>query len=113
MTDQTKKQNKGKPPVYQGCLAYFPRALLAVAEVSEFGRQKYGADWTTKGWLDVSRGDLMDADARHMLKEVIEGPVNHEDGSLLHAAQHAWEALAALEVMLVERETVDPAADQE
>ena len=104
MTDQTKKQNMGKAPVYQGVLMYFPRALKAIAFVSKYGKEKYKVDWTTQGWRDVSQGDLKDAEVRHILDEVIEGPINYGDGHLLHAAQAAWEALAVLELECVKRE---------
>jgi len=104
MTDQAKKQNLGKMPVFQGVFQYFPRALKAVAGVSGFGREKYKAEWTTKGWRDVPADDLRDALARHQLDRCIEGDVNHTDGGLLHDAQVAWEALAVLEVRLIELE---------
>ena len=104
MTDQANKQNAGKPPVYQGCFAYFPRALKEVARVSEFGATKYMAPYTRQGWRQVPLDELRDAIARHELDRVISGEVNHKDGDMLHQAQIAWEALAALEVMLVERE---------
>lgn len=105
MTDQTKKQNAGKAPVFQGVIAYFPRALKKVAEVSEFGRSKYGASWDTKGWQDVPVGDLQDALARHLCDRIIDGEINRADGECLHLAQQAWEALASLEVYLQSQET--------
>ncbi len=100
MTNQTNKQNAGKSPVFQGCFAYFPRALKAVAMVSQYGKTKYKAPWTKKGWLQVAEGDLLDAQCRHILDRVIEGDVNHTDGDVLHQAQVVWEALAALEISL-------------
>ncbi len=108
MTDQAKKQNKGKAPVYQGVLCYFPRAIKSLAFVSEFGKEKYQVEWTKQGWRDVPYAELKDAEARHILDEVIHGPVNHTDGGLLHAQQTAWNALAALEVLLVDREVSTP-----
>jgi hypothetical protein len=100
MTDQTLKQNKGKVPVYQGCLMYFPRALQAVSQVSEYGTKKYDVPFTTQGWRLVPADELRDALVRHILDRVIDGDVNSVDGDLLHQAQVAWEALAVLEVML-------------
>lgn len=110
MTDQSNKQNDGKPPVFQGCFAYFPRALKEVAKVSLFGKTKYKSEWTTKGWLQVPKDELLDAQARHILDRVIEGDINHTDGDVLHLAQNAWEALAALEVHLI-TETEHPFED--
>lgn len=104
MTDQTNKQNAGKSPVFQGCFAYFPRALKAVAMVSQYGKTKYKVPWTKKNWLQVAEGDLLDAQCRHILDRVIEGDINHTDGDLLHQAQVCWGALAALEVSLIAEE---------
>lgn len=85
----------GKAPLWKGCLAYFPRALFAVAFVSEYGYRKYKV-WD--GWRLVPDGvdRYMDADARHFLKLAIEGNYDAESG-LAHLAQKAWNALAELE----------------
>jgi len=104
MTDQTKKQNNGKPPVFQGVFAYFPNALREVAKVSAYGKDKYQQPWGAKGWLDVPLEDLQDAHARHTLDQLIDGDVNEADGGVLHKAQIAWEALAVLEVYLRNRD---------
>lgn len=104
MTDQTKKQNIGKPPVYSGFMRYFPRAIKAVAHVSDYGRGKYNVTWDERGFRDVGPLDLKDAQCRHILDEVIEGEFNGRDGQVLHQAQVAWDALAALENRLAEWE---------
>lgn len=95
------KKDFDKPPVYRGVLARFPRAILAVANVSQFGFNKYG---TWDGWQAVpdGQGRYTDADARHLVYDAI-GPVD-ADSQLLHNAQHAWNALARLELDLIERE---------
>lgn len=94
------KLDYGKVPVVRGVLQYFPRALLAVGQVSEAGARKYS--W--KGWESVPDGIVRYRDAlgRHILYEDIEGPIDSDTG-LLHAAQIAWNALAVLEMMLRER----------
>lgn len=91
------KLDAGKSPVVQGTLHYFPRALMAVAEVSRKGAEKY----TWKGWESVPNGvkRYSDAMGRHILYEDIDGPYD-PDTDLLHAAQVAWNALARLELML-------------
>lgn len=93
------KLDAGKSPVVQGCLAYFPRALKAVADVSAFGASKYA--W--KGWESVPDGVNRYANAlgRHITDEAIEGPITKDSG-LLHKAHIAWNALAALELYLRE-----------
>ena len=95
------KLDLGKAPVFRGVLAYFPRALMAVAQVSEFGAKKY----TWKGWETVPDGIQRYSDAlgRHIVYEAVEGPVT-ADSNLLHAAHVAWNALAVLELKLRESE---------
>lgn len=99
-------QKKNKPPVYQGVLAYFPRAIKEVARVSQYGLEKHDLDWSDKGFLkpEYPLEMFMDAFSRHMLDLAIEGEINKADGELLHRAQVAWGALASLEKYLIERE---------
>lgn len=108
-TEPGAKLDAGKSPVFQGSFQYFPRALLAVADVSEAGAVKY----TWEGWRSVPNGIARYGNAigRHILKEKIEGlydlqmmnDPNHPV-MVLHAAQVAWNALARLDLMLVELE---------
>lgn len=95
------KLDAGKSPIRRGLLEYFPRACLAVADVSAFGASKYA--WN--GWETVPEGVARygDAMARHIAKRVIEGPYDKDSG-LLHAAHEAWNALARLELILRENE---------
>jgi len=100
------KLDFGKSPVYQGLIDYFPRACSAVANVSAAGAEKYA--W--KGWEDVPDGynRYKNAQHRHALKRAIEGPYDSDFNKLgkhiLHDAQEAWNALAALELYLREQE---------
>ncbi len=75
-----------------------PRAMLAVARVGTYGAEKYTED----GWRDVPDGIKRYTDAmdRHRLQEAV-APCDDESG-LLHAAHLAWNALARLELMLLE-----------
>lgn len=92
------KLDAGKPPVLRGVLQYFPRALAAVAEVSEHGARKY----TWKGWEQVPDGINRYGDAlgRHLIGEAIDG-LRDPKSDLLHAAHAAWNALARLEMLLL------------
>lgn len=96
-----KKFDNGKSPVVQGCFRYFPRALLAVAVVSDYGRGKYNIPFEDRNFLRVedAANRYNDALGRHQLYEVIDGPWDKES-QLLHAAHEAWNALARLEVIL-------------
>lgn len=93
------KLDAGKPSVYRGLVDYFPRACMAVAEVSTVGAKKY----TWKGWETVPDGfgRYSDALSRHLLYESIDGPLDKDTG-LLHASHLAWNALARLELLLKE-----------
>lgn len=100
------KLDAGKAPIWQGLLDYFPRACIAVAEVSAAGATKYS--W--KGWESVPDGvkRYADAGARHILKESIEGPYDADwakrGKKILHKSQKAWNAFAELELYLREQE---------
>lgn len=95
------KYDAGKPCAFRGLVQYFPRASLAVAEISTFGAQKYA--WN--GWEAVDDGVARYSDAmvRHLFKEG-SGENIDPDSGLLHAAHTAWGALARLELILREEE---------
>lgn len=96
------KLDAGKPDPWSGLFDYFPRACLAVADVSSRGAQKYS--W--KGWETVPDGERRYGAAmgRHILYESIEGLYDTGPGGLgkdvLHASQVAWNALARLELLI-------------
>ena len=79
----------------------FSRALLEVAKVSTYGVVKYGSP---SGWQAVPDGiqRYSNAMVRHMLSEN-KTPSDDESG-LLHASHIAWNALALLELKLMELE---------
>lgn len=94
--DPGAKLDSGKPPINQGVIKYFPRAIAAVAQVSAYGAQKYS--WG--GWESVPGGiyRYQDALVRHIVDDTL-NPTDTETG-LLHAAHTAWNALAVLELKL-------------
>lgn len=98
------KYDAGKPAVYRGLIQYFPRALMAVAEVSTFGASKYA--WA--GWADVDEGfeRYKDAQFRHALLDAMGENVDAHSG-LSHLMHEAWGALATLELYLREQENAD------
>jgi hypothetical protein len=91
------KYDGGKAPIFRGAISYFPRAIEAVAAVSNFGATKYA--W--KGWESVDNGydRYSDALVRHLAHEG-KGEVLDPDSGFLHAAHTAWNALARLELVL-------------
>lgn len=98
------KLDAGKPAMFRGLIDYFPRALDAVASVSTFGASKY----VWKGWETVPDGVARYSDAmvRHLTKES-KGEVLDPDSGLHHAAHTAWGALARLELMLRDEESME------
>lgn len=98
-----KKFDTGKAPTLRGCLAYFAKALTAVASVSGYGAKKYNNTDYAPNWKKVEGGlgRYSDADARHLLSEAVDGLYDPES-HLLHAAHHAWNALARLELLLAD-----------
>lgn len=75
----------------------FPKALMAVAEVTTFGAKKY----TDHGWLAVPDAfkRYSDAAGRHRLKRLA-GEERDADSGLLHLQHEAWGLLAMLELRL-------------
>lgn len=93
-----RKDDSNKSQIIRGFMHYFPNAIRAVADVSEFGSKKY--DWGN--WLHVDNGQYRYTEAlgRHLLDETKQ-PLDPESG-LFHAAHAAWNAMARLELMLRE-----------
>lgn len=91
------KYDGGKPCVYRGLVDYFPRACLAVSDISSFGATKYA--W--KGWEGVEDGEARYSDAmmRHLFFEAMGEDID-PDSERLHSAHTAWNALARLELAL-------------
>lgn len=96
------KYDGGKAPIYRGGIAYFPRAIAAVSAVSGFGASKYA--WN--GWKSVPDGynRYSDALVRHLGYEA-EGEMVDPESGLLHRGHAAWNALASLELLIIDRIT--------
>lgn len=102
------KAKYSKSPVYQGFIARFPRAMLEIARVSVFGTTKHDVPLNDMSYMDLPNAGTVynDAEARHLVGLAIDGNVNADpaDGGMLHLAQKAWDALAALEIFLRDQE---------
>lgn len=87
----------------------FARALVEVGKVGTCGAAKYTRD----GWKTVPNGikRYESAEQRHYFKEEIEGEIDPDFG-LLHKAHKAWNALAALELRLIEIENEKQAVEE-
>ena len=103
--NENTKAKYSKTPVFDGTFARFPRALMAIAKVSVYGAKKHDNSPGDLSYLDVPEAETvyLNAEARHLLAGVVEGPINAADGDMLHKAQKAWNALADLEVFLYQK----------
>jgi hypothetical protein len=97
------KYDGGKAMPIRGCVQYFPRATLAIGELSQRGAEKYSWD----GWRHVLDGfnRYTEAMGRHLIEESF-GELDDGDGGtgMPHIVQVAWNALARLEIYLEEKE---------
>ena len=89
-------------PVYSGVLAYFPKAIAAVAELSRIGNDHHNPGEPLR-WDRSKSGDEKDALTRHLLEA---GEIDHD--GVRHSTKVAWRALANLEKEL-ERAVEAPA----
>ena len=96
MTLLTDVQERKETPIYSGVIKYFPRAIVAVAQLSFIGNQQHNPD-TPLHWDRSKSGDERDALMRHL----IEAGTVDIDG-VRHSTKVAWRALAALEKELEE-----------
>ncbi len=84
------KARKGVP-IYSGFLRYFPRAVAAVARLSQVGNDQHNPGKPLH-WDRSKSGDEHDALMRHLMEA---GTVD-TDG-VRHSTKAAWRAMAALE----------------
>ncbi len=93
------KLDTGKNRISLLFMQYFPNAIDAITEVSEFGAIKY----IPGGWKKVPDGyqRYTDAMARHYLADC-SGEIFDEETNLPHDFQLAWNALARIEFGIME-----------
>jgi hypothetical protein len=80
---------------------HFPRSIVAISKCSEYGANIYGRD----NWKDVADGERRYAAAqgRHLLRRMKGETVDKESG-LPHLYHEVWNALAKLELHLINEE---------
>ena len=91
-TDSEARKNM---PVYSGVLAYFPRAIAYVAQVSKAGNDKHNPGQPLH-WSKDKSNDHADCAGRHLIEH---GTVDPTD-NMRHSGKLAWRALALLETEL-------------
>ncbi len=101
--DLDSKTRKGMP-LFEGCLMYFPDALLAVSEHSRKANAKHNGDAPLR-WSKEKSKDHADCIARHLVDiGKTWDAVDPELGSL-HATALAWRALALLQTVIERKKT--------
>ena len=84
-------------PLWSGCMAYFPAALLAVSKWSKIGGAKYNNDELR--WVREVSTDHENKILRHLL----DVRQLDDDGFPADAAALAWRSLALLQTILEEQ----------
>lgn len=84
-------------PMFSGCLAYFPHALAAVAQLSRIGNDQHNPGQPLHWAKDKSKDEL-DCLIRHAADAAID-PMHRDADGVLAAVKMAWRALANLERM--------------
>ncbi len=94
----TEAQRRKQCPVATGVLDYFPKSMMAIAQVSRVGNDQHNPGGPLR-WDRSKSKDEADALIRHFLER---GKLD-SDG-LRHSAKVAWRALALLEKELEQEE---------
>ncbi|MFA7223092.1 MAG: dATP/dGTP diphosphohydrolase domain-containing protein [Bacilli bacterium] len=94
------KHDEGRPAVGQ-MMADFPRALLMLAKLTSYGIKEGKA---AGEWKNIPNAKIRFENAlgRHNLEMHIHS--RDQDSMYLHASHRAWNAMAVLELILMEQE---------
>ena len=93
------KLDAGKAPVAQGFVAYFSRAMEAIAKVSQYGKEKYKVAFAEQNWRKVENGQNRYADAlqRHWSAH-LRGEVLDPESGKPHLDHVGWNVVALIEL---------------
>ncbi len=94
MTLPTDSEERKNVPLYTGCMAYFPDALVEVARLSQFGNDKHNPGEPLH-WSREKSGDHADCILRHQLEWN-----KMDEFGFYHAVPVAWRSLAQLQTLL-------------
>ena len=88
-------QKRKDSPVFSGFCKYFPKAMIAVSQLSKIGNDKHNPGLPLQ-WSKDKSTDHGDCIVRHQLEA---GTIDPDTG-LHHDVSVAWRAMAQLEVLL-------------
>lgn len=97
MTLPTDAKARKAIPIYTGFVKYFPKAIAAVAQLSQVANEQHNPGQPVH-WAKEKSTDEPDALMRHLTDQA-QGEVYDTDG-ILHAIKVAWRAMANLERLL-------------
>lgn len=95
----TEAADRKKTPVWSGFVKYFPRAIVAISQVSQAGNDQHNPGQPLH-WAKEKSRDHFDTALRHLIDHLF-NPVD-TDGQL-HLAKAGWRILAAIETYLEEQ----------
>lgn len=82
-------------PIFDGCIMYFPDALLAVAEVSRIGNDQHNPGEPLH-WAKHKSMDQFNTGLRHQIDHA-QG-IRYDTDGARHLAKAAWRILAATQI---------------
>lgn len=83
-------------PVWSGCIAYFPNALVAIAGLSQRANDQHNPGEPLH-WAMEKSTDEQDAGMRHAIEPLLIGASEYDNDGTAHKVKKAWRACAELE----------------
>lgn len=83
-------------PVWSGCIAYFPNALVAIAGLSQRANDQHNPGEPLH-WAMEKSTDEQDAGMRHAIEPLLIGASEYDADGTAHKVKKAWRACAELE----------------
>jgi hypothetical protein len=87
-------------PVWSGCIAYFPNALVAIAGLSQRANNQHNPGEPLH-WAMEKSTDEQDAGMRHAIEPLLIGASEYDADGTAHKVKKAWRACAELERWLL------------
>lgn len=87
-------------PVWSGCIAYFPNALVAIAGLSQRANDQHNPGEPLH-WAKEKSTDEQDAGMRHAIEPLLIGASEYDADGTAHKVKKAWRAVAELERWLL------------
>lgn len=96
MTLPTDDKARKAIPIFQGCVEYFPDAMVAIAELSKIANDQHNPGEPLH-WAKEKSTDELGSLMRHVLGIAKHGPLARDVEGILEATKVAWRACANLQ----------------